>query len=1455
MSSQIVTPVKSHDDYTVGWICALPKEQTAATAMLDQTHPPLRYPSKDYNTYTLGSIGSHNIVIACLPKGTCGNNSAATAAVQMTNTFPSIKFGLLVGIGGGIPPNVRLGDVVISTPVAEYPGVVQWDIGKGEKDGKFQRTGALNRPPRTLLTAVTRLETRHEMYGSKIPQYLAELEKAWPKLAPRYSQSGFLKDPLVILGNSDRGQGKWQIPENSAEISMGNTIEPTIGKSSKDVHIHYGLVASGNMVIRDSKRRDDLNESLGGNVLCVEMEAAGLMNDFPCLVIRGICDYADEQKFKDWQEYAAAIAAGCAKELLEYVHPEDVNNEPPAKDVLGKVLCTVAKTSADVENIRLKLDNQEDDRILNWLSPVDYSSDQNTYISTRQPGTGQWLLSSDSYMAWTNTRNGTLFCPGIPGAGKTVLASIVIENLLKVRIAEYGKIGVAYIYCNFRRQDELAPDKMLRNLLKQLASTQPLPDDVRKLHRQSSKHGIQPSLNDFYEVLQSLCVLYSNVFVVIDALDECQSMGYLSTLLSYLFTLRTKAGINILATSRHNPTIQRLFEGQSTTRVEIKASDEDIRRYIDGRMSHLPTFLHKNEYLQEEVKNEIVEAVDGMFLLARLYLDSIEDQTSMTEMRNTLKRLKRRGQHESKEIKDDDVLDKAYDQAWERIVSQKKGHQNLGRRVLCWITCAKRPLTKLELQHALAINVGDTELDKDNLREVDLMTSVCAGLVTVDEISGIIRLVHYTTQEYFDHRRQNLFLEEEPEIALSSISYLLFKVFEAGLCHSTEDLEQRLKSNPFYTYAACYWGHHAREAGIEDGQLTLNFLSCNAKTSASSQVTMDSHFNYYLQGMPNLFSGVHLAAGFGLWKAIPALVRRGHDPNATDNFGRTPLAWAIENGHHEAIRILLDTETIDPDLKGSCTITAPWGTRSRRWYGENPRESSLYKSDDYYRCGATPLWYAAWNDDEITVRWLLATARVDPNAEDGYFGTTPLWCAAANGHEMVVKLLSENDSIEIDHPSCGTMAPLLIATIKGHTAIVKLLLQKGADPNCVDNHGKTPMMRAAWSGYDDIIKVFLADQRVDPDFKDKEGWTPLSLATYRQHKAAVKLLLADPRVDPNSTGNYGHTPLVSAAQKRKMKSLEMLWTDERMYNNSNSSSSALWFAARGGDIDMVRLLANKANNEDREWALLSASENGHSEVVEFLLASNDIDPDVQNEVGETSLFLAAWAGHIGVVKSLLQTMRVDINTATHPRRYTPLIIATAEGHEMVAKLLLERGAKPELTDHAKRTVLFYAATEGRKQVLKLLIADKRVDFDSRDHYGSTPLSAAVRRGHDVVVNLLLAAGGVDICSQDKFGRTPLSWAAKNGYTDILDVLHENADRKGTITPAFDLPAGRREIPERHRGLKCDVCMQAVLSRTWFYCAACQNRFAGNKFYICMDCEKLGARCPEASHNDIALRNL
>jgi nucleoside phosphorylase len=307
--TQTVKPHRTQQDYTVGWVCALPVELAAAQEMLDEGHNGLPQHTDDANIYTLGRIGEHNIVIACLPAGQTGTNSAASVAMQMKSSFDSIRFGLMVGIGGGVPSaehDIRLGDVVISQPFGEHGGVVQYDYGKTTQSG-FVRTGSLNAPPTIRLSAVASLRAKHLRQRFDFLRHLSKLSSL-----PQFTRENAGSDTLFEATYNRVGEAGIEQFEKERVVQR----QPR----SQDIVIHYGTIASGNQVIRHAVMRDSVSSELGG-VLCFEMEAAGLMNSFPCLVIRGICDYSDSHKNKKWQAYAAGTAAACAKELLSVIPP------------------------------------------------------------------------------------------------------------------------------------------------------------------------------------------------------------------------------------------------------------------------------------------------------------------------------------------------------------------------------------------------------------------------------------------------------------------------------------------------------------------------------------------------------------------------------------------------------------------------------------------------------------------------------------------------------------------------------------------------------------------------------------------------------------------------------------------------------------------------------------------------------------------------------------------------------------------------------------------------------------------------------------------------------------------------------------------------------------------------------------------------------------------------------
>jgi Cdc6-like AAA superfamily ATPase len=258
--------------------------------------------------------------------------------------------------------------------------------------------------------------------------------------------------------------------------------------------------------------------------------------------------------------------------------------------------------------------NLEHENILEWLTPINYAPQQSDYIRRRQQGTGQWLLNSTEFQTWLNNGKQTLFCPGIPGVGKTILTAIVIDDLT-TRFQNDSNIGIAYLYCNFRRRNEQKADDLLASLLKQLSQERPLlPNTVKDLYDRHKAKQTRPSFDDISRVLQSVTAVYSRVFIIVDALDECQiSDVYWTRFLSELFNLQTKQGINVLVTSRFIPEIIDRFKG--TVSLEIRASREDVERYLEGNMEQLLPFVRRNGQLQEEIKTGISKAIDGMYVL------------------------------------------------------------------------------------------------------------------------------------------------------------------------------------------------------------------------------------------------------------------------------------------------------------------------------------------------------------------------------------------------------------------------------------------------------------------------------------------------------------------------------------------------------------------------------------------------------------------------------------------------------------------------------------------------------------------------------------------------------------------------------------------------------------------------------------------------------------------------
>ncbi|KAM0192269.1 hypothetical protein ACHAPI_008443 [Fusarium lateritium] len=634
-SSENSTDTLQPDAYTIGWISALPIEMMAAEVMLDRVHdaPPQRY--GDSNCYMFGSIKSHNVVMACLPSGHYGTNNAATVASHMSQSFPNIQHRLMVGIGGGAPglADVRLGDIVVSNDV------VQYDLVKALPDNKFKRTTYPVRPPQPLLTAVSRLRASHVCGSTRISNILQQSILRLPLFArPRLQDRLFHKgyDHPSFAQTCEDCDQQQLVPRDPPQIS--------------DPKIHYGRIASGYQVIKDGFTRDKLSQELGS--ICFEMEAAGLIHSFPCLVVRGICDYSDSHKNKNWQEYAALVAAAYAKDLILILPSQ---TKPRRKK--GKSNQTKASSPIDPDTVQCLQD-----------------------LFVTDPRTCEWILSTQELKTWEESSPHLLWISAPPGQADA---------------------AATFFFCDNKVASRNTAVNILRGLLTQLfAHQEDLVNDMMIKWRQNpSKLFQDSSFNTLWRVFEDV-IRESNfrtIYCIIDALDECEDNS-LTILLKKFKKLgqsstATSTKLKLICLSRRFP--ERIPESlDSFTKVELDmmaAGKEDVRRFISDRISNLSRTKKFTSRMRERVEEVFQEKSEGTFLWVSFMAQDLE-QKPLLDIVPSL-----------------DRLPSGLDAVYERILSQIDFNKwGIIQKMLDWILIATRPLRIPELCEAAGVQATDS---------------------------------------------------------------------------------------------------------------------------------------------------------------------------------------------------------------------------------------------------------------------------------------------------------------------------------------------------------------------------------------------------------------------------------------------------------------------------------------------------------------------------------------------------------------------------------------------------------------------------------------------------------------------------------------------------------------------------------------------------------------------------
>ncbi|KAL4803808.1 hypothetical protein BDV18DRAFT_162817 [Aspergillus unguis] len=636
------------EDFLLGWICPLPLEYAAAKAVLDELY--------DEAEYATGRIHNHDLVITCLPAGQMGTNAAAAATERLRAAFPSLKHAVLVGIAGGVPSSkaqVQLGDVVVGQPDGQYGGVVQYDFGKTLPCG-FQRTGFLNAPSPELLTAVARFKSNIEAATTSIRARTASLVPSQPDILfhPSYNHPG---------------------GDNCDSCRKDLIVKRQL--RSDGIGIFFGTIASGNQVIKDGATRDKGNSDLGG-VLCFEMEAAGVVNLIPCLVIRGICDYADSHKNKVFQPLAAAAAAQCARQILSYIPCANVEEaEIPAQG-------------------QAHLSSELRDHLLDSLN-FDQLDSRHNSIRRAHLKTCRWLLSTQEYKAWLDEdqldqHHGVFWIKGKPGAGKSTLMKFAFAQAT----ASWKDRTVISFFFNARGDIlEKSVIGMYRSLLFQLFTAMPdmqsVFDSLRIKNGQAPDWTLEQLKSLFTAAIQKL--ENRPLVCFIDALDECDE-DKVRDMLSFFeqlgqLALSHKARLLVCLSSRHYPHIT------IRNKIELVLENEqghqqDIANYVYSELKA------GNSKLVQEIRTEIIDRASGIFLWVILVVQILNKEYDRGHIHALRRRLK-------------DIPDGLHSLLKDILM---RGNHDIGKTLLClqWILYAKRPLTRDELYFAI---LAGTDLD------------------------------------------------------------------------------------------------------------------------------------------------------------------------------------------------------------------------------------------------------------------------------------------------------------------------------------------------------------------------------------------------------------------------------------------------------------------------------------------------------------------------------------------------------------------------------------------------------------------------------------------------------------------------------------------------------------------------------------------------------------------------
>ncbi|KAH6903928.1 ankyrin repeat-containing domain protein [Coprinopsis sp. MPI-PUGE-AT-0042] len=739
--------------------------------------------------------------------------------------------------------------------------------------------------------------------------------------------------------------------------------------------------------------------------------------------------------------------------------------------------------------------------ILNSQSLPKFRDIQQETLAKATEGTCIWFTRDEIFLFWIS-KGKILWGIGIPGAGKTILASIIIHDLERRAKASGGVMCLAYVY--LRYSVSLAIRDVLESLVKQIVERHiDLITILEGLYAQHKQDRTKPSQQDLMGVLAEFVKRGKALFFVLDALDEMRAEDQ-----PVLLRLLSSLDVKLFITSRPLDLLQRQYPQAQL--FNIAASRSDIDLHIKDFLRHSPVVMALLE--GNDFEKRIVETVHrksgGMFLHVKLQLEALRHCVNALQVEETLERFPT-------------DIGAIYEETWGRILAQGPNFSNLAKLILLWITHAHGEITVDTLRHVVATSPETHTFDTNRMVPEGLLQSVCCGLVSVDNKTRLVRLIHYTARDAILPRILDLYSVPHATLAhvclthLSKRGFPNLKYWEGGTGDEDSDFETVLSNDCLLAYAHRSWVHHSRQwRRYKPVMVALTELVLNSTTFPLEN--SDSWVDF---GGP-----LHVAAFYGLEDLISPASQL-QPPNATTAIHRrSPLMLAAHSGHLACAEALLSLPGIDINLGDLI--------------------------------GWNALMHAAYNGHIECMQRLVEVPDINVNAA-GQEGWTAFICAVCKGNTEAVKvLLGLHDRVDINARDENGWTPLICAVRWGHIEVAKLLPgTPGIDINATDRDGWTALMHAAHLGRTEIVKQVLDAPGIDvnavstlvddddtstrrlylskKDYNSKNNnkWTSLMMAARQGRTEIVKHLLDAPGIDVNVMSKPGGETALSQASR------------------------------------------------------------------------------------------------------------------------------------------------------------------------------------------------------------------------------------------------------------------------------------------------------------------------------------